>query len=297
MAGIGAMGDLARINTNVGALNSYNVLTEKNRNIQQHQEHLATGKRINRAADSPANYVIAQKMTAKLNALTQAQENIGEAMAAMQEADSGIAQIHSIMLDMKQLAQQAETDTIGHDEREAIEYEIQQFAKEIDDIAEDTNWQRMQLLEGSVDWTLQVGEKVDDTLVFSLASGTETVTDEEGNVTQKALGFNSKDLGLDNLKSSSHEEAAASWRALNDATKKVLDAEERIGAVINRMSLKEDALVSAAANTSAAISRTVDTDIALSQMNLAKENILQQIALSMLAQNEQAPGAFLSLFR
>jgi flagellin-like hook-associated protein FlgL len=53
MAGIGATGDLARVNTNIGAMNTYNHLRKKNSNISSAQEHLATGKTINRASDSP----------------------------------------------------------------------------------------------------------------------------------------------------------------------------------------------------------------------------------------------------
>ncbi len=286
MAGIGAMGDLAKVNTNIGALNTYTNLKSTNRRISSHQEHLGTGKRINRAADSPANYVIVRKMTAKENALVQAQENVGDAMAAMQEADSALAQIEDIILNMKELAQQAQSDTVGPSEREAIEYEINQYLAEIDDIAEDTNWQGVSLLSGSLDWTLQVGEKSEDTLQFALSSS-ET----------EAKGFTAGDLGLVDLQATSSEEAADTWAKLNEAEKSVLACEERIGATINRMRLKEDALVSAQTNTAAAISRIQDTDIAQEQMLLAKENILQQISLVMLTQSAEAPGAFMSLFR
>ena len=162
MAGIGATGDLARVNSNIGALNTYNHLKRKNKSIQQHQEHLATGQRINRASDSPANYVIARKMTAKQNALSKAQENIGEAVAAMQEADTGLSQMEEIILNMKELAQQASSDTVGLPERVAIEFEINQYAAEITDIAEDTNWQGSKMLDGGLAWTLQVGQKTTD---------------------------------------------------------------------------------------------------------------------------------------
>ncbi|MFP4459471.1 MAG: flagellin [Candidatus Zixiibacteriota bacterium] len=285
MAGIGAMGDLARVNSNIGALNTYNRLKENSKNIQRHQEHLATGQRINRASDSPANYVIARKMTSKQNALAKAQENIGDATAAMQEADTGLAQIHDIVLDMKELAQQAASDTVGPAEREAIEYEINQYASEIEDIAEDTNWQGVKLLDGNLDWTLQVGEKTNDKIEFAVASSDD------------GKGFGTEDLELVDLKSGSHDEAVNTWEKLNVAEKKILDAEERIGAVINRMELKTDALNSAATNTAAAISRIRDADIALEQMNLAKENILQQVSMVMLTKTEQAPGQFMSLFR
>ena len=287
MAGIGAMGDLGRVNTNIGALNTYTTLKETSKRISAHQEHLGTGKRINRAADSPANYVIVRKMTAKSNALSQAQENIGDAIAAMQEADSALAQIEDIILSMKELAQQAASDTMGPSEREAIEYEINQYVAEIDDIAEDTNWQGVKLLDGNLNWTLQVGEKSTDILEFALSSNDNT----ENN------GFSTNDLDLLDLKTQSSEESQATWEKLNLAETSVLHCEERIGSTINRMRLKENALVSAETNTIAAISRIQDTDIAQEQMLLAKENILQQISLVMLTQSEEAPGAFMSLFR
>ena len=293
MAGIGAKGDIARINTNVGAVNAYNHLRLKNREVQKHQEQLATGRKINRASDSPANYVIAKKLTSKYIALQQAQENLGDAMSALQEADSALAQIQGIMLDMKQLAQQAQTDTMGVNERAALEFEINQYALEINDIAGDTNWFDNVLLDGQIDWVVQVGEKMSDTLQLSLTSG--TLTSEDGIVT--TLGFNTDDLGLTDLSTGNAIEAAATWANLTSAETRVLEAEEKIGASINRLQLKSDALRSAEANTEASISRFQDIDIALAQMNLAKANILQQIALQMLTQSEQAPGAFLSLFQ
>ncbi|MFP4459429.1 MAG: flagellin [Candidatus Zixiibacteriota bacterium] len=286
MAGIGAMGDLARVNTNVGATNAYNHLKSKNKAIQQHQEHLATGQRVNRASDSPANYVISRKMQSKANSLASAQENIGDAMAAMQEADTALSQIDDIILDMKSLAQQAASDTVGGAERKAIEYEIQQYASEITDIAEDTNWQGNSLLDGDLDWTFQVGEKTEDTIKFSLSSSKD-----------ENKGFSAADLDLTDLKSANAEEATATWEKLNKASENILETEEVIGAVINRMDLKSEALSSAETNTQAAISRIRDADIAQEQMSLAKENILQQISLVMLGQSGQAPGAFMTLFR
>ena len=286
MAGIGTMGDLARVNTNVGALNTYNHLRSKNKQIMTHQERLSTGQRINRSADAPANYVITRKMTAKQQALSQAQENIGDAVAAMSEADSGLTQIVDVMLEMKSLAQQAQSDTVGLSEREAIEFEIQQYAEEIDDIADDTNWQGSKLLSGKIDWKLQVGAKSDDLLRFAFSS-----SDTE------PKGFDTESLGMVDLKATSFEESSATWEKINSAMSKVLSVQEKIGSVINRMDLKQDALNSSEVNTAAAISSIRDADIALEQMNLAKENILQQISLVMLTQAEQAPGNFMSLFK
>ncbi len=286
MAGIGAMGDLAKVNTNIGALNTYGSLKSNTKKLQLHQERLATGKRVNRASDSPANYVITRKMQSKVNALSQAQENIGDALSAMQEADSSLAQMQDIVMEMKTLAQQAATDTMGASEREAIQFEIQQYASEINDIAEDSNWQNEKLLSGNLNWSLQVGASADDTINFSVSSSKS-----------EAKGFSAADLGLDNLQASTAAEAGATWEKLNAAEQKILETEEEIGAVINRMQLKSDALASSETNTIAAISRIQDADIAKEQMDLAKSEILQQISLMMLGKAEEAPGAFMSLFR
>jgi flagellin len=225
-------------------------------------------------------------MTAKASALAQAQENIGNATAAMQEADSALAQIEDIILNMKQLAQQAMSDTIGPEERLAIDYELKQYAAEINDIAGDTNWQGVNLLTGSLDWSLQVGESEVDVIQFRL-SASET----------ESRGFDAVSLGISDLEVTSTENAAIVWASLNAAESIILGTEERIGSTINRMNLKNEALISAETNTRAAISRIQDTDIALAQMQLAQDNILQQIALAMLSQTEQAPSAFLNLFK
>jgi flagellin len=112
--------------------------------------------------------------------------------------------VQDIILEMKVLAQQGQSDTIGDSEREAIQYEIRQYADEINDIASDTNWQGVSLLDGTMNWTLQVGEKSSDTIQVSVSSST-------------GKGFDIASLGLNDLTVTDAKSAAESWAKLNDA--------------------------------------------------------------------------------
>jgi flagellin len=85
--------------------------------------------------------------------------------------------------------------------------------------------------------------------------------------------------------------------SLDTAIDSVSDRLQAIGAVTSRLSFKEEALGEAQVNTEAAFNRIMNADMAMSQLEATKYQILQQTATSMLAQANQAPQALLSLFR
>ncbi|MDZ7260788.1 MAG: flagellin, partial [candidate division KSB1 bacterium] len=108
-----AAGDATRIFTNIGALNALNALNNVGRKLGIHQLKLATGRRINSAADDPAGYTIGKKLEARTRMLAQALNNVGDAKNLLGIAEGGLMNINDILLIMKEKALQAANDTLG----------------------------------------------------------------------------------------------------------------------------------------------------------------------------------------
>ena len=156
-----ATADVARINTNIGALNSLNALRSVNRHLALHQTRLATGLRINEAADDPAGLTLATKLNVRAQSLQRAVDNIGDAKNLLSVAEGGLKKINEILGKMRVKAEQAASDTLGATERQAIATDLGQYAREIDDIVEQTTWNGQKLLDGTADFDFQTSADYD----------------------------------------------------------------------------------------------------------------------------------------
>lgn len=163
-----AQADFTRISTNIAALNTLNSLRNINSRLGTAQLRLATGKRINQAADDPAGLTIALKMNARNEGLKAALGNIGDAKNMLAVAESGLGQVSEILTEMKAKATAAASDTLGDDERNAIKSQLQSLARQINDIVSETTWNGLSLLGGEVTKSLQTGAGDGDTTMWNL---------------------------------------------------------------------------------------------------------------------------------
>jgi flagellin len=138
------------INTNVAALNSYNQLSNTNKNMSKSLERLSSGSRINRAADDAAGLAISEKMNAQTRGLAQAQRNAQDGISMIQTAEGALKETHSILQRMRELSVQAANDSNTDDDRSEIQEEINQLSAEVDRIADTTEFNTKNLLDGSV---------------------------------------------------------------------------------------------------------------------------------------------------
>ncbi|MGI5837328.1 MAG: flagellin [Chloroflexota bacterium] len=143
-----AQGDFTRINTNIGALNALNSLKAVQTKLGVAQLRLATGKRINEAADDPSGLTIATKFQYRASGLGVALDNIGDAKNLMAVAEGGLTKIKDILIKMRDKANAAASDTLGGDERKAIQSQLNAWAEEINNIVETTKWNNNKLLDG-----------------------------------------------------------------------------------------------------------------------------------------------------
>lgn len=138
-----------RINNNIQALNAYRNLYQNQFNTSKNLERLSSGLRINRAADDAAGLAISEKMRSQIRGLKQAERNSLDGVSLMQVAEGAMTEVHSMLQRMRELAVQAANDTNTTSDREAIQLEIDQLLKEIDSIANKTEFNTRKLLDGS----------------------------------------------------------------------------------------------------------------------------------------------------
>lgn len=206
-----ASANLSRINTNIAALNALNALNSVNSRISVHSLRLATGKRINSAADDAAGFTIASKLATKTGSLGSAIDNIGSAKNLMTVAEGHLTNIQDILVEMKAKSMQAANDTLGTDERTAILSELQEMNSQIDSEITQAQWAGVDLLgngNSANDLTFQigVGTAASDELTFNVAGNVFTGT---------ASTFNSS--GLDVNASTTTVKTAATTATYNVA--------------------------------------------------------------------------------
>ncbi|MDL1891603.1 flagellin [Sphingobacteriales bacterium CHB3] len=268
----------ARINTNVAAMNALQSLNAINRDLGMHQERLATGKRINSAADDPSGYVISKKMEGRIRSMNSALDNVGDAQSTYGVAEGAYQKIADLLVQIKEKQTRFINGAFGADEKDAIATEIKALASEIDDIVSTTKFNGVSLLDGQYSESFQVGEGSSETFSVTFSASVSSASllgTAAGSITSANVSGLTVDTGLGTVNSSIGT----------------------IGASLNRLSAKEANLNTAITNTEAAKSRIFDADIAKEQIKAAKLQILQQTSTSMLAQANTSPQVFLSLFR
>ncbi len=166
-----AIADFSRINSNIGALNALNSLNNVNKQLGMNQTRLATGKRINSASDDPAGMTIATTFRQRNGNLKVALDNIGDAKNLMSVAEAGLNKVQDILLEMRNKSEAAASDTLGGSERDAIQNQLTEYTKEINDIVSQTTWNGKKLLNGLGDFSgtinLQTGAEAGETTTLS----------------------------------------------------------------------------------------------------------------------------------
>lgn len=186
-----------RIQHNIAALNSYRQLGSNNTSVSKNLEKLSSGYRINRAGDDAAGLAISEKMRAQITGLETAQKNANDGISLIQTAEGALTEVHSMLNRMVELAGQSANGTYQNEvDRENLQKEVVSLKDEINRISEGTNFNGINLLDGSMGKSTTqlpvgsqptVGTAIGSTVVtkfsgMSLASG-DSVTIAAGNGT------------------------------------------------------------------------------------------------------------------
>jgi len=277
------------INTNTGSIYAQQALIANSRGLDRTMQQLSTGKRINNSVDDVAGMAIATRLSAQIRGLNQAVRNANDGISIIQTAEGATEQVTNMLQRMRELAVQAANDTNNTDDRTFLNMEFQALNSQINTIANNTQWNAAPLLNGPTRdtgtgiFSFQIGANAKQTISVTfpnmMTSGTGRLSDVQPtaitntNAANSALGTISSALDLVNLE-----------RA-------------KMGAVISRLQFTSDNLFSVSAKASESRSRIEDTDYSVATTDLARRNIIQQAAESMLAQANQAPQLVLQLLK
>ncbi|PWN05211.1 flagellin [Rhodohalobacter mucosus] len=273
---------ISQINTNLQALTAQSSLNSVNSRLADTQLQLSTGLRINRAEDDAAGFSIASKLSSRLEGMDQAMRNIGDAKSVLDIAETGMNSIMDILIDMKSKAVQGSNDTLGDDERGFIADQITALGGEIDELAANTTFQGIDLLDdgaGDVTLTFQVGEGAAETLDVTLTQTNQTT-----------LAIDTGIGALDGTDSTTFNSFISD---IDAAIETLAGNFNQIGIDQSKLSIREENLDQAITSNSAARSRIQDADFAKVQSESVKLQILQQTATSALAQANTSPQSVL----
>lgn len=300
-----AFGDLNRVNTNVGALDAQLSLNKINRDLSDSRLRLSTGLKINSAEDNAAGYSIATKLKSRIAGLEQALTNVGDAKSVLDIAEASFDSVMDNLIEMKTLATQAGSETLGQTERDYIGDQIEALANDINDIANQTVYQGVNLLNGAANnagtlsMTFMVGERATDTLVTGIDAvnigslfdsavldGTTNITaTDAGAGTQGTLAFADGAVTAGDFRGFLTE--------VDAAIDIMSDNVNAIGIKQASLSVREETLSEAISANSSARSRIIDTDFAKEQSRSVKLQIMQQTSTAALAQANMGPQAVL----
>ena len=271
---------------NLSAMNTSRQMGTVSSAMSKSTEKLSSGYKINRAADDAAGLSISEKMRSQIRGLNKAASNAQDGISLVQVAEGALNETHSILQRMNELATQAANDTNTSVDRDAIQQELNQLTSEIDRIQSTTQFNSMNLLDGtfsSKQLKLQVGALSGQSIGVSIAK-----------MSASKLGL-ADNAGKVSLKVSAFSTAGAAMKTIQAAIKTVSDTRSKLGAIQNRLEHTINNLNTTSENTQAAESRIRDTDMASEMVEYSKNNILAQAGQSMLAQANQQTQGVLSL--
>jgi len=272
-----------RINTNVSSIAAQRALGVTKNNLDSNFRKLSTGERITRASDDAAGLAISEKLKAHIRGLRQAKRNSDDGISLIQTAEGGLNEVSSLIIRLRELAVQAASDTVGETERGFSDIEFQNLKDEIQRISKGSEFNGRKLLDGTGGLVeIQVGIHNDPTQDRIKYDSTDTDSSLES-------------IGLSGETISNKEGAQLSLSKLDNALVRINGVRANLGALQNRLQSASNTIAVTEENFSAANSRIRDVDVAAETAELAKNNILTQAGVSVLAQANQNANAALKL--
>ncbi len=277
---------MAVINTNTLSLVTQNNLNKSQSSLGTSIERLSSGLRINSAKDDAAGQAIANRMTSQIRGMTQASRNANDGISMAQTAEGALNEINNNLQRVRELTVQAKNGSNSESDITSLQDEVTARLAEIDRISSKTNFNGINLLDGSAGTAgkvnIQVGANDGDTIEIDLSSAKADTT---------TLGVNA--IALSGVSASGD----TTLDTIDKAIAKIDTARSGLGATQNRFESTINNLNNTVTNLSSAQSRIQDADYATEVSAMSRAQILQQAGTSVLAQANQSAQNVLSLLR
>ena len=259
-------------------------------NLQKTMEKLASGEKINRAADDSANLAVSEKMRAQIRGLNQASRNVANGVNFIQTTEAHLTETTEVLQRIRELAVQGANGIYSDEDRMQIQVEVSQLVSELDRIASSAQFNGYNMLTGRF---------ADEGIIFHVGANVDqNIKVQIGDMSAKALGLKSQQGDDTNIISvASVDEANIALAQIDESLKVVNKQRANLGAVQNRMELAQKGINIAAENMTASESRIRDTDFAETMVDFTKHQILTQAASAMLAQSNTNASLALQLLK
>lgn len=278
------------VNTNVTSLNVQKNLNKASDALSTSMTRLSSGLKINSAKDDAAGLQISTRMTSQIRGQTMAIKNANDGISIAQTAEGAMQEQTNILQRMRELAVQSRNDNNSSTDRDALNKEFKQMSDELTRIANSTNLNGKNLLDGTAStMTFQVGSNTgtSNQITLSLSASFDANT----------MGVGSAITIAGSTSTISETNFSAAVTAIDAALTTINTARADLGAAQNRLTSTISNLQNINENASAALGRVQDTDFASETAQLTKQQTLQQASTAVLAQANQLPSAVLKLLQ
>jgi flagellin len=278
------MGAGVVVNTNISSLHASRVLSQNRTGLETAMARLASGKRLNSAADDAAATSVAAKMTADIRSTNVAVRNINDGISLLQTVDGASSEVENILVRMRELAVQMVNGTYDDTDRTNANKEFTALTAEIERIATKSAFNRVTFADGDpTGIKIQSGAAENDNLAATELKLPDLRTNTSLGISAAAI----------NLATS----AAIAVTTVDAALVKVAGFRADTGASINRLGFALSNAQNVSQRLQEALSGLQDTDYAAESAALARGMVLAQAGSAMLAQANQAPQYVLTLLR
>ncbi len=276
--------------TNISAMNTENNLLASSNAVATSMQRLSSGLQINSAADDAAGYAISEGLTSQVNGLNEASNNTNDAISMVQTASSSLSNVQDMLQRVYELGVQYANGSNSTTDQADIQSEVNQLTSEIDRQTSSSNFNGINLLNGTAGGsgtvTFQVGANDGDSLsaTFSNVEGTSGLGGLGFSWSNATSGGTVIDLSQTNALTS-----------LTSAINNISSMAATLGAVQNRLQYTSDSISSTETNLSSTNSAIKDVNMASEMTNLTQEQILEQAGTAMLSQAQSQPQLILKL--
>ena len=273
------------IQTNVASLEATRNVSRNQRALSTSYNKLSSGFRVNTAADDAAGLAISESMKSQIRSYTVAERNAADGISMAQTAEGALGEVHDVLGRMRELAMQAANGSLSSTDRDYLSTEFSSLQGEIQRIQASTKFNGNELISNAAagDVAFQVGLTSDSndqiTVSFNGLSGLDDVINTGTTLLTGTDGTN----------------ALTALDAIDTAIGVVSGARATFGAAMNKLQVATNNIQTMRLNITAANSRIRDVDVAEESATMAKNQVLSQASISVLAQANQLPQLAFSL--
>jgi len=283
------------INTNIIALNAQRNLSSSQSSLASSMQRLSSGLRVNSSKDDAAGMAISERMTAQIRGMTVGARNANDGISLAQTAEGALGKVSESFQRMRELAVQAANATNSDSDKDSLDKEFGELAKEIQRVLGGTTFNGLAILGGDAGaQNFQVGANTGTNDAISITTTNMTAN---ADITAVAGNDNSGGTRAKIDKDSSAGDIKTVIDNIDTALDTINGERATLGASQSRFAAVIANLQTAIENQSAARSRIVDTDFAAETANLSRAQILQQAGNAMVAQANQLPQQVMQLLR